>query len=249
MNTIKIYTDGSSLGNPGPGGYGAVILNGEERIELAQGYTQTTNNRMELRAVIAGLKAIEQSSKIEILSDSAYVLNTFKQKWIYGWLKNGWKTSDRKPVKNSDLWKELLPLVERHEVTWTKVKGHAGVAGNERADVLARTAAAGSDELIEDDGTTVVSHIMTTTETPEKSLDKGEMIELTGVSVLQAMKERAEEILAPELTGAFVEEGFADDGTYCLTCGFDDGSFDPANGGHMSVVFNAIVIMGGASGQ
>ena len=228
-----------------------VILSDGERIELKQGYVDTTNNRMELRAIIAGLKAIEQPSKIEVLSDSAYVVNALDKGWVNDWAKNGWKTAAKKPVKNQDLWEELLPLEEFHDVDWKKVEGHSGVTENEKADDLARTAA-GSDELIEDDGPTVVSSVLVTAEpadfSQEKSLDKGEMIRLAGLSVLQAMKERAEEILAPELTGAFVEEGFADDGTYCLTCGFKDGEEELAPDEHLCVTFNANVIWMGVNG-
>ena len=152
MKIIKIYTDGACRGNQNDnanGGYGAVILNGDNRIELSQGYADTTNNRMELRAVIAGLKAIEQPSKIEVISDSKYIVNPFNENWLEGWVKRGWKTAAKKPVKNQDLWKELIPLAEKHNVTWTWVKGHSGHAENERADELA-CAAADSGELLED---------------------------------------------------------------------------------------------------
>lgn len=251
MNTIKIYTDGSCLGNPGPGGYGVVILDGEERVELAQGYADTTNNRMELRAIIAGLKAIEQPSKIEILSDSAYALGGFKKNWIANWVRNGWKNASKKPVENRDLWEELIPLEAFHDVEWIKVKGHFGVVENERADGLAVGAASvPTEELLNDTGSTVISPVLVTIEVADsnqgKSLDKGEMIRLTGLSVLQAMKERAEEILAPELTGASVEDGFSDDGMYCLTCGFAEGDEKLGPDEHLSVVFNARVSWGGA---
>jgi len=159
LNTIKIYTDGACRGNQNDnanGGYGAVILDGDNRIELSQGYTDTTNNRMELRAVIAGFKVIEQPSKIEVISDSKYVVDAFNKNWIEGWEKRGWKTAAKKPVKNPDLWRELLPLVERHDVTWTWVRGHSGHIENERADELA-CLAADSRWLIEDTGLTIVN--------------------------------------------------------------------------------------------
>ena len=152
MSKIKIYTDGACRGNQyenASGGYGAIIIDGEERIELSQGYADTTNNRMELRGVIAGLNAVGQPSKIEILTDSKYVTDAFNQGWIEGWVKRGWKTAAKKPVKNPDLWKELIPLAEKHNVTWTWVKGHSGNSENERADELA-CAAADSGKLLED---------------------------------------------------------------------------------------------------
>lgn len=152
LNTIKIYTDGACRGNQNEnanGGYGTVILDGDKRVELSQGYADTTNNRMELRAVIAGLKAVEQPSEIEVISDSKYVVDAFNKKWIEGWIKRNWKTAAKKPVKNPDLWKELIPLAEKHDVTWTWVKGHSGNIENERADELACTAA-DSGELLED---------------------------------------------------------------------------------------------------
>lgn len=152
MNTIKIYTDGACRGNQNDnarGGYGTVILDGNSRIELSQGYADTTNNRMELRAVIAGLNAITQPSEIEIISDSKYVVDAFNQNWIGGWIKRGWKNASKKPVKNPDLWKKLIPLADKHDVTWTWVKGHSGNPENERADKLACDAA-DFGELLQD---------------------------------------------------------------------------------------------------
>lgn len=171
MNTIKIYTDGACRGNQNAnakGGYGVVILNGEERIELKQGYADTTSNRMELRAVIAGLKFMDQPSKIEIFSDSKYVVDAFRENWIGSWIKNGWKTATKQPVKNPDLWKELLPLVEKHEVAWNWVKGHSGNTENERADSLA-CAAADSGELFDDALSTDISHLIGSEVINEKS--------------------------------------------------------------------------------
>jgi len=134
---VTIYTDGSCLGNPGPGGYGAVLLAGP------QGYSGTTNNRMELMAVIAGLLALSTRSAVEIVTDSQYVKKAFTDRWLIGWQKNGWKTAAKQPVKNQDLWKRLVPLIESHQVTWRWVRGHSGNPENERCDVLARTAACG----------------------------------------------------------------------------------------------------------
>ena len=156
MDHVSIYTDGSSRGNPGPGGYGTVLqfrdAAGElhER-ELSQGYEQTTNNRMELMAAIAGLEALRHPCKVTLYTDSQYLAKAFNDNWIGGWLKRGWVNSQRKPVKNVDLWKRLLKAVEPHEVEFVWVQGHAGEEGNERCDALA-TAAADGDGLIVDEG-------------------------------------------------------------------------------------------------
>ncbi len=140
---ITIYTDGSCLGNPGPGGYGAILICGEHRKELAQGYSGTTNNRMEMRAVIAALESLKQPSEVDLYTDSQYVKKAFTDGWLKSWLKNGWKTAAKQPVKNQDLWKHLLKLIEGHTVHWHWVRGHNGHPENERCDVLARTAASG----------------------------------------------------------------------------------------------------------
>lgn len=140
---VTIYTDGSCLGNPGPGGYGAVLLSGPHRLELSAGFSGTTNNRMEIMAVIAGLSALKARSAVEVVTDSQYVKKAFTDRWLAGWQKNGWKTAAKQPVKNQDLWKRLLPLIEAHQVTWRWVRGHSGTPENERCDVLARTAASG----------------------------------------------------------------------------------------------------------
>ena len=154
---VKIYTDGAARGNPdGPGGYGAVLqyidTKGQlhER-ELSRGYKKTTNNRMELMAVIAGLEALTKPCRVEIVSDSKYVTDAFNKKWIDGWLKKGWKRGKNEPVKNTDLWKRLLKAKEPHQVTFIWVKGHDGHPENERCDTLATTAADGTD-LIVDEG-------------------------------------------------------------------------------------------------
>lgn len=154
---VRIYTDGAARGNPdGPGGYGTVLeyvdTKGELHIkELSQGYVKTTNNRMELMAVIAGLEALNRPCEVELYSDSQYVVNAFNQHWIDSWLKKGWKRGKNEPVKNVDLWKRLLKAKEPHQVTFIWVKGHDGHAQNERCDLLATSAADGTD-LIVDEG-------------------------------------------------------------------------------------------------
>lgn len=139
MKEVIIYTDGACSGNPGPGGWGAVMLSGSHRKELSGYEDETTNQRMELKAVIEALKSLKVSGwSITVHTDSAYVVNAFQQHWIEGWLKNGWKNSRKEPVSNQDLWRELLELMDRNQVKFTKVKGHAGDALNERCDELAR---------------------------------------------------------------------------------------------------------------
>ena len=136
LDSVEMWTDGACKGNPGPGGWGALIRwDGVEK-ELHGGDVSTTNNRMELQAVIEGLGALKRPCAVKLHVDSAYVMNGM-QKWIHGWKRNGWRTADKKPVKNADLWRELEVQVERHEVMWIWVKGHAGDPGNERADALA----------------------------------------------------------------------------------------------------------------
>lgn len=152
---VTIYTDGAARGNPnGPGGYGTVLeyvdSKGELHTkELSQGYKKTTNNRMELMAVIAGLEALNRPCEVDLYSDSKYVVDAFNQKWIDGWIKKGWKRGKNEPVKNIDLWKRLLAAKEPHQVRFIWVKGHDGHAQNERCDFLA-TSAADGNELIED---------------------------------------------------------------------------------------------------
>jgi ribonuclease HI len=134
---ITIWSDGACSGNPGPGGWGAVLMwNGHEK-ELKGGEALTTNNRMELMAAIAALEALKRPSAVDLHTDSQYLRGGIMG-WIKGWKKNGWKTADRKPVKNDDLWKRLDAAAARHDITWHWVKGHAGTDGNERADELAR---------------------------------------------------------------------------------------------------------------
>lgn len=142
MNELFAYTDGACSGNPGPGGWGVLLLarNGDTILkerELQGGEAETTNNRMELLAAISALEALDRPSTITVVTDSAYVKNGVTS-WVHGWKKNGWKTSAKKPVKNEDLWQRLDSVQARHDVTWEWVKGHAGHPENERADELAR---------------------------------------------------------------------------------------------------------------
>ena len=154
---VKIYTDGAARGNPdGPGGYGTVLeyvdTKGQLHVkELSCGYVKTTNNRMELMAVIAGLEALNRPCTVEVYSDSQYVVNAFNQHWVEGWIKKNWKRGKNEPVKNVDLWKRLLAAKEPHSVTFHWVKGHDGHPQNERCDKLATTAA-DSGNLIADEG-------------------------------------------------------------------------------------------------
>lgn len=133
---VVLYTDGACRGNPGPGGWGVLMQYGPKRKELYGGEDQTTNNRMELMAAIAGLEALKRTCQVDIYTDSQYVRKGITD-WIHGWKKNGWKTSARKDVKNRDLWQRLDASIARHRVNWHWVKGHAGHPGNERADALA----------------------------------------------------------------------------------------------------------------
>jgi ribonuclease HI len=137
MTEVVIYTDGACSGNPGPGGWGAVLRwNGVEK-ELHGGDLQTTNNRMELTAAIQALEALSRPSTVRLHTDSKYLLDGIT-KWIEGWQRNGWRTAAKQPVKNADLWRRLVAAMDGHDVTWVWVKGHAGDEGNEQADELAR---------------------------------------------------------------------------------------------------------------
>lgn len=139
--TVILYTDGACSGNPGPGGWGALLIwNGNER-ELSGGAAQTTNNRMEMRAVIEGLKALTEPCKVKIHSDSALIINAFNQHWVTNWVKRGWKKANKKPVENRDLWEEMLNAMNPHQVEWIKVKGHSTDELNNRVDRLAVEAA------------------------------------------------------------------------------------------------------------
>lgn len=152
MMDVKIFSDGSSRGNPGPGGYGSVLQFVDaagtlHEKELSQGYNWTTNNRMELLGAIVALEALKRPCRVTLYSDSQYLVNAFNQNWIGGWVKRGWKNAQKQPVKNPDLWKRLLAAKEPHEVTFVWVKGHAGHPENERCDELATAAADGLDKI------------------------------------------------------------------------------------------------------
>ena len=136
---VEIFTDGACSGNPGPGGWGTILRMGEKERELSGGEAATTNNRMELMAAIAGLEALQRPCRVRLTTDSKYVLDG-ATKWIKGWKRNGWKTADKKPVKNVDLWQRLDAAHALHKVDWRWVKGHSGHAENERVDELARRA-------------------------------------------------------------------------------------------------------------
>ena len=134
---VEIFTDGACSGNPGPGGYGVILRFGEHIKELSGGAPDTTNNRMELTGVIVALSALKEPCKVTLTTDSKYVVDSVTKGWVYGWKKKGWIKSDKKPALNVDLWEQLLPLLEKHEVTFNWVKGHAGHPENERCDELA----------------------------------------------------------------------------------------------------------------
>ncbi len=140
MKEVILYTDGACSYNPGPGGYGGILMYGEAKKEFSGSEVETTNNRMELMAVIVGLELLKYPCKVEIYSDSAYVVNAFLNGWVYGWEKMGWKKADRREVQNEDLWKRLLVLTREHTVDFHKVKGHADNPYNNRCDELARSA-------------------------------------------------------------------------------------------------------------
>ncbi len=137
MITVEIWTDGACSGNPGPGGWGALLRYGDKEKELYGGQADTTNNQMELKAAIEALNALKKPCTVELTTDSQYVKGGMTG-WIFGWKKNGWKTANKKPVKNVELWQALDEAVSRHKVNWHWIKGHAGHAENEKADELAR---------------------------------------------------------------------------------------------------------------
>ena len=147
--TIIVYTDGGCRGNPGPGGYGAVIIDGENRVELARGFRMTTNNRMELMACIVALKALKTPADVILHSDSRYVVNGISKGWAHRWRANNWMRTKKEAAENADLWAQLLDLCDRHRVRFVWVRGHAGHLENERCDELA-TRAADGDDLKED---------------------------------------------------------------------------------------------------
>ena len=140
LREIDLYTDGACSGNPGPGGWAAILKYGNHVKELEGSMPQTTNNRMELFAVISGLGALKEPCRVRVHSDSTYVVDAFNKKWVNNWQQNGWKTADKKPVENQDLWRLLLLTMRRHQVSFHKVPGHANHAENNRCDALAKAA-------------------------------------------------------------------------------------------------------------
>ena len=138
MKQVEIYTDGACSGNPGPGGWAAILIYGDKRAELSGYEAHTTNNRMELLAAIRGLGALKEPCAVKLYSDSSYLINAFEKKWLDNWQRRGWLTAGKKPVENQDLWRELLKLSREHAVRWIKVRGHADNPGNNRCDELAR---------------------------------------------------------------------------------------------------------------
>ena len=143
MEKVIIYTDGACSGNPGPGGWGSILIYKENKKEISGGCKETTNNIMELTAVIEGLKMLKYPCEVDLYSDSAYVVNAFRQGWIYNWIKNEWRTSGKEPVKNKELWQELYNLTKIHKINFIKVKGHSDNEYNNRCDEMARKAIEG----------------------------------------------------------------------------------------------------------
>lgn len=137
MKEVKLYTDGACSGNPGPGGYGAILIFNGKKKEISGGEKETTNNKMEIMAVLEGLKMLKEPCEVTVYSDSAYVVNSIDKGWIYGWKKNNWKKSDKSTVKNIELWEEMLRLMNIHKVKFVKVKGHSDNEYNNRCDALA----------------------------------------------------------------------------------------------------------------
>lgn len=140
MKSVEIHTDGACSGNPGPGGWAAILIYNEHRKEISGFAPETTNNRMELTAAIEALKALREDCNVRLHSDSAYLCNAFQRGWLESWKYNGWKTSSKSPVENQDLWKQIVELTDRHAVEWIKVKGHSTDENNNRCDELARQA-------------------------------------------------------------------------------------------------------------
>ena len=153
LKSVIIYTDGACIGNPGPGGYGAVLLFNGERKELSGGFRRTTNNRMELLAAVLALEALKEPCAVTLYSDSQYLVDNYTKGYVHGWRKRGWKRSNKEPALNVDLWERVLQQCERHRVRFQWVKGHAGNTENERCDALSMTAATGknlpTDEIYE----------------------------------------------------------------------------------------------------
>ena len=152
MKTVELYTDGACSGNPGPGGYGAILVFGGREKELSGGEKETTNNRMELMAAIVGLEALKEPCRVVLTSDSRYLVDAVEKKWLENWIKRGWKKADGKPALNVDLWQRLLAQLERHDVSFVWIKGHAGHPYNERCDSLATAYYRALPESSEKDG-------------------------------------------------------------------------------------------------
>ena len=140
MDKVTIYTDGACSGNPGPGGWGAILMYGNNKKEISGGKKETTNNVMELTAALQALKQLKYPCEVELYSDSAYLVNGFSNGWIYNWKKNNWKTANKEPVKNQEIWEELYNMTQIHKITFIKVKGHSDNEYNNRCDELAREA-------------------------------------------------------------------------------------------------------------
>jgi ribonuclease HI len=149
MTQVTIYTDGACSGNPGPGGYGTILKSGKHERELAQGYRRTTNNRMELMAVVAGLKILTRPCSVTLYSDSRYVVDGIEKGWAKSWQARGWKKADKQPARNADLWGLILELTSKHRVKLVWVKGHASNPGNNRCDELAVTASKSADLIVD----------------------------------------------------------------------------------------------------
>lgn len=152
MKEVSIYTDGSSRGNPGPGGYGTLVVYGNHQRELAQGFRITTNNRMEILAAIAGLEVLKEPCRVTVYSDSRYLVDSQSKGWVSTWEKNQWRKKDKSAVKNVDLWQRLAAAAHGHQIVWQWVKGHDGHAFNERCDALATEAADGARGVLVEDG-------------------------------------------------------------------------------------------------
>ena len=142
---VEIFTDGACLGNPGPGGWAALLCCGEQRLEISGGFVLTTNNRMELMAALRGLESLTKPCVVTLYSDSRYLCDAVNQGWLDGWIVNGWRKADKKPVLNRDLWERLCPLLERYRPSFSWVRGHSGHPENELADALARAGASAAD--------------------------------------------------------------------------------------------------------
>ncbi len=143
LKTVELFSDGACSGNPGRGGYGTILKYGENRKEISEGFRLTTNNRMEILGVLRGFEALKEPCNVILTSDSKYVIDALSKGWVYSWKKNGWRRADKKPAQNVDLWEKLLAEIEKHNVTYNWVKGHAGHPENERCDFLAVSAYSG----------------------------------------------------------------------------------------------------------